>query len=267
MKKSNKLILAVTFAAVVVHMAPALSQDQESPPNKEASSTAPSPQSGDPYGFKKIGDAMDEFKSKGSVSPETRQSLREIQERGERAKVSMDKDKVGRDDLRQARNLLSQKQYKSADAYFRRSLEARQRAFGANDVHCADPLSGLADTYERQGWRAQAIQLYSQAIQIEETSVAKSPGQTADALAQVESDATKQLLISDFTRMAKAYEDMGKLAEAESTFKRALPYAQAFTGPLSPFTKSDCYSSYSRLLHKMHREAESKKWELESKRQ
>jgi tetratricopeptide (TPR) repeat protein len=266
MKKSHKLIIAAISTIFAMHVAPALSQEQDTTTNKEPGSAAPGSQSGDPYGFKKIGDAMDELRSKGSVSPETKQSLREIQERGERAKVSLDRDKVGRDDLRQARNLLLQKQYKSADSYFRKALEARQRAFGANDVLCADPLSGLADTYARQGWKAQAIQLYSQAIQIEETAVAKSRGQAPDTLAQVESDYIKQLLISDLTRMANAYEELGKLAESESAYKRALPHVQTFNGAIASYLRSSTYSDYAKLLHKMHKEAEAKKWEAESKR-
>lgn len=234
MFKLKLLFAAVALAALNVFPAQAADTDK------------------DPLGLGTLQKALDEQKRTGTISPETRAELARVQERGQEASAILDRQKLGREECHAGTRLSINEKYKEADPLFRKSLALREKAYGANDPLLMEPLIGLGECYTKQGWRNEGAQLFLRAASIGEAAAARAPRN--DFLQRNEAQLIELHLGSALSKLARTYEDQGKLANAESVYKRLRALESKY-----PSMKQTSFSSYSyaRLLRKMHRDGEA----------
>lgn len=206
----------------------------------------------DPFGIGTLQKAIDEQKRNGTISPETRAELDRIQKRGKEASAILDREKLGRDECHSGTTLTLKEKYKEADPFFRKSLALREKAYGQYDQLLMEPLIGLGDCYAKQGWRNEGAQLFLRAATIGEAAAARAPRN--DMLQQNQALLIELHLSSALSKLAGAYEDQGKLRDAEAVYKRLRALETKY-----PSMKKLSFSSfaYAQLLRKMHREGEA----------
>lgn len=207
----------------------------------------------DPFGFGTIQGALDEAKRTGKISPETKAELERIQKRGQEASATLAREKVGQEDCQTGKRLLSiNKSYREADPYFRKSLALREKAYGQYDPLLMEPLIGLGECYAKQGWRNEGAQLFLRAIAIGEPAVAKAPRN--DYLQKAQAQIIEIQLGNALSNLGRAYEDQGKLTQAEAVYKKSMALGAKY--PIIKQLSMTTYS-YARLLRKMHRDGEA----------
>lgn len=211
----------------------------------------------DPFGFGTLKNAMDEAKRTGTISPETKKELEAIQQRGKEAQAVLDREKVGQSELNEAKMLSARRDYKAADPLYRKSLAAREKAYGGYDPLLMDPLNGLAECYAEQGWKNEAAQLYTRTIAIGEPAVQRA--KRGSVMENAQANVFDCSLAIAMSRLGRIYEKLGKLSAAEAVYKKAQLYSQKY--PTFRSFGSDW--QYAELLRKMHRDGEA--MEIEAK--
>jgi tetratricopeptide (TPR) repeat protein/transcriptional regulator with XRE-family HTH domain len=119
---------------------------------------------------------------------------------------------------RTGRHLHEHVSYAEAEPLYQQAIHVREQGLGPEHPMVAQPLTGLANLYSRQGKYSEAEPLYYRALQIREQGLGPEHLQVAQSL----------------TGLANLYSRQGKYSEAEPLYYRALQIREQGLEPDHP---------------------------------